>query len=210
VKKEDYNLALDSLRKCADLKQSDAPRAMLEAGQLAERSIDLYGTLPAYKAWFEQYQWAPVEAQAWAIERFEKAIELKPDYAEAWLALAKARQQRKEYDQAISAAKEATRLAPRDWWGWFVLGTCYIAIESYAEAIAALQQAEKIAPEQGDTVAPDVQKGMVLLSLGEAYAGKGDREQVFRIYQELKNTNTKMAEDFFKWYVLPHPESARP
>ncbi|MGB2645550.1 MAG: tetratricopeptide repeat-containing serine protease family protein [Candidatus Acidiferrum sp.] len=210
VKKEDYDLALDSLRKCADLKQSDAPRAMLEPGQLAERRIDLYGTLPAYKAWFEQSQFIPAEAQVWAIAMFEKAIELKPDYAEAWLELAKTHQQRKEYDQAISAAKEATRLAPRGWWGWVVLGTCYIDTESYAEAIATLQEAEKIAPVQGDTVAPDVQKGIVLLFLGEAYAGKGDREQVLRIYQELKNTNTKMAEDFFKWYVLPHPESARP
>lgn len=172
--KKDYQLAVNSFRKCADLKQADAPRAWLELGEIDEMATGL--TSPSARA----------------IADFERAIELKPDYADAWQQLAGAHRNRKEYGQAIAAAKEAIRLAPREWAGWAILGDCYIKTESYAEAIEALQQGEKVAPD------------VVLLALeGRAYAGKGDREQVSRIYRELKASSPRFAEDFFREYVLP-------
>jgi hypothetical protein len=141
------------------------------------------------------------EAETRAIAWFEKAIELKPDYAEAWLQLSRTHAERKEYGQAITAAKEATRLAPREWRSWYALGLCYIDAGSYAEAIEALRQGEKVVPT-------DKRTGVLWL-LGEAYDKKGDREQVLRIYGELKNTKPKMAEVFFREYVLPQPWNAR-
>lgn len=215
IKKEDYGLAASTFRKSTDLKQSYAFQASFELGKIFEKSSEPT-TSRAYEAWLCSIasvqakcvygfpgQATIGEAETRAIAWFEKAIELKPDYAEAWLELARTHQQRKEYDQAISAAKEATRLAPGDWNGWLDLGRYYIETKSYAEAIAALQQAEKVAPLRGDTVAPNVQKGIVLTFLGEAYAKRGDRKQVLRIYQELKNTNPRIAEDFLREYVLP-------
>lgn len=223
VKKEDYLLGASAFHKSADLKQPDAFQASFELGKIFEKGARDSTTSEAYDAWLCSV--ASVEAkcvygfpgqptreaaESRAIAWFEKAIELKPDYAEAWIELAEAHQRRKEYDQAISAAKEATRLAPRDWWGWLILGNCYTDTESYAEAIAALQEAGKIAPMQGDTVTPDDKKVTVLFFLGVAQANRGDREQVLRIYQELKNTNPRIAKDFFKDYVLPHRGSGRP
>ena len=131
------------------------------------------------------------------IVAYEKAIELKPDYAEAWHALASAHLSRKEYAQALSAAKEATRLEPSDWKGWLFLGMCYDATKSYDETIDAWQQAERLAPTGS--------KSSILAWVGEAYAKKGDREQVLRIYRGLKGSDPKIAEKFFREYILPQP-----
>lgn len=192
VKKEDYHLAVHSFRKCADLKQSDASRAWLELGHL--------GVMAAY---LREFQLSPQEAQERAILAFEKAIEIKPDYAQAWLELAIMHDIfREEYGAAIAAAKEATRLAPDELEGWSILGDCYIKTGSYAKAIDALQQGEKVAPAES--------KSSVLALLGKAQAKKGDREEVLRIYQELKGSDPKKAEEFFREYVLPHRGSGRP
>ncbi|MGC1415204.1 MAG: tetratricopeptide repeat-containing serine protease family protein [Candidatus Acidiferrum sp.] len=205
MKKEDYDLAGHSLRKCADLKQPDAPRALLELGHLAEMATGLDSPSDAFESWLRKYDMTEARAQSIAIVDLEAALALKPAYADAWLELARVREVRKEYSQAISAAKEATRLEPGDWRAWMVLGGSYADAAFYPEAIEALHRAEKISPKQGDKVTSDVQEAVVLILLGEAYAGQGDREQVLRIYQELKNTNPTMAESFFLEYVLPQP-----
>jgi S1-C subfamily serine protease len=199
VKKEDYDLAVNSFHKCADLKQADAPRAWLELGEIGAMAAGLDSPSDAFKSWLRQFRLSPEEAQSRAISDFERAIELKPDYAEAWLQLARVHGLlRKEYDQAISAAKEATRLSPGDWNTWFVLGDSYYDAASYSEAIGALQQAEKLAP--------DKMKSTVLLFEGRAYDRENDREQVMRIYQQLKaSDDPKTAELFFQLFVLPQP-----
>jgi cytochrome c-type biogenesis protein CcmH/NrfG len=141
---------------------------------------------------------------AWATQAFENAIEVKPDYAEAWLELGetqytkelgKTRYTKKDWGQAIASLKEATRLAPGDWRGWMVLGLSYTEAASYDDAIDAIQRAEK--------VAPDEKKPRMLTLEGNAYARKADREQVVRVYQQLKNIDPKEAEEFFKLYVVP-------
>jgi S1-C subfamily serine protease len=199
MKKEDYDLAGHSLRKCADLKQSDASKALLELGHIAEMAAGLNSPSDAFKSWLRQFRLSQEEAQSRAIADFEKAIEIKADYTEAWLELARVHELlRKEYDQAIYAAKEAARLSPGDWNTWFVLGNSYYDRASYSDAIGALQRAEK--------VAPDKMKSTVLLDEGRAYDRMKDRDQVLRIYQELKASDPGSAEYFFKEYVLPRPD----
>ncbi len=196
MEKEDYDLAGHSLRKCADLKQSDASRALLDLGHIAEMAAGLNSPSDTFKSWLRQYRLSQEEAQSRAIADFERAIELKPDYAEAWLELARVHGLlRKEYDQAILAAKEATRLSPGDWNTWFVLGNSYYDRASYSEAIGAWQHAE--------TVAPDKMKSTVLLFEGRAYDRMKDRKQVLEIYTKLKAVDPKGAEYFFREYVLP-------
>jgi tetratricopeptide (TPR) repeat protein len=204
VKKEDYGLATHSFRMCADLKQLEAPQAWLELGELAEKATHLDSASEAYRNWFLTLygSWPPKEVQRKLQERavaaFEKAIELKTGYAEGWLALARVYSQRQEYDQAISSAKEATRLAPGDLEGWTDLAMLYVKTGFYPEARTALQRAEKIAPSD--------RKVGVLVFAGIEYGEMSDREQVMRIYQELKVTDPKAAEWFFKACVLPHPD----
>jgi hypothetical protein len=53
----------------------------------------------------------------------------------------------------------------------------------------------------------------MLSVMGEAFAKKGQRAEVMRIYQQLKSSNASYAEYFFKEYVLPrqdeHPLTQR-
>jgi hypothetical protein len=202
LKNEDYELAFQSLIKCANLKQSNAARAHFELGRIVGRESQ--ATSKTYDSWFRTHSWSPEEALAWATQAFENAIEVKPDYAEAWLELGetqytkelgKTRYTKRDWGQAIASLKEATRLAPGDWRGWMVLGLSYTEAASYDDAIDAIQRAEK--------VAPDEKKPRMLTLEGNAYARKADREQVVRVYQQLKNIDPKEAEEFFRLYVVP-------
>jgi|ERR1700733_12534498 len=195
AKREDYQLAVDSYWKSAHLKQPDAYRAWFELAKLAEMAAGMNSPSDAFKSWSQPFQLSPDAAQSSAISDFEESIKLKPDYSEAWLELATVHRTRKEYDQAISAAKEATRLGPGDWKGWLTLGICYFDTESYADAIDAFQQGERVAPD-GE------HKSAMLFFVGRACAKEGDRKHVMDVYQELKTSDPKMAESFFREDVL--------
>jgi len=200
LKNEDYEIAFQSLIKCANLKQSNAARAHFELGKLAEQAS--LNPSKAYDAWFRKYSWSPDEAMVQALQEFENAIELKPDYAVAWVELSRGHDLRKEYAQAISAAREATRLAPNEWEGWFRLGCGLFQTGTYDEAIEALQDADRIAPQ--------AEHSKVLLVLGWTYAQKGDREHVLKVYQELQAVNSATAKYFFQEYILPQQHTVQP
>ena len=201
LKSEDYELAVHSLSNCINLKQSNAARAWLELGKIvAQASLN---PSKAYDFWFHQHSESPEEALASAIQLFENAIALKPDYAEGWLELSKCHDLRKEYAQAISAAKEATRLAPNECEGWMRLSGGLFETGSYDEAIDALQHAEKVA-----TDAP--QRAGALVGLGIMYDRKGDREKVLKVYQELQGLDSVAAKNFFQEYVLPQQHTVQP
>ncbi len=195
AKNENYDLTGPSFRKCANLKDSEAPRALLELGRLAELAAGLNSPSPAFEAWVQKYEISPRQAKALAITDFQQALALKPDYAEAWLELGKTQFGNEEFSQAIASFKEATRLAPNDWYGWALLGLSYTRQGAYTPAIEAFQQGEK--------VTPNAKKPRMLNLEGEAYAKKGDRAQILRIYQQLKGIDPHEAEFFIKLYALP-------
>lgn len=210
-KSENYELAVDSLQKSADLREGEAFASWLELGKLWGRASSIWETSSAYQHWlcsaasregactFGTPSKSTIrESEDRAIVAFHDSIGLRPDYAEAWLELAKAHSSREQYDQAISAAKEATRLAPADWMGWAVLGLSCINAEDYDQAIDATQKGARVAPADKQSI--------LLFVMGEAYAKKGNRAEVMRIYQQLKSSNASNAEYFFKQYVLPQQD----
>ena len=207
-KGENYDLAVDSLQKSADLKEGDSFESWFELGKLLGRASNISESSTGYRHWLCSRALgegacvyglpSKTTIRAWenqAIAAFEHSIGLKPDYSEAWLGLATAHSSIEKYNQAISSAKEATRLAPADWKAWVVLGASCIKAEDYDGAIDAAQKGAKVAPT-------DMQ-GAMLAIMGEAYTKKGDRAEVMRIYQKLKGSNASYAEYFFKLYVLP-------
>jgi len=195
AKNENYDLTGPSFRKCANLKESEAPQALLELGHLAQLAAGLNSPSPAFEAWVQKYEISPRQAKALAIADFQQALELKPDYSEVWLELGKTQFGNEEFGHAITSFKEATRLAPNDWYGWALLGLSYTRQGSYTLAIEAFQQGEKVTP---------VEKKPRMLNLeGEVYTKKGDRAQILRIYQQLKGIDPREAEFFFKLYLLP-------
>jgi tetratricopeptide (TPR) repeat protein len=232
-KSENYDLAVRSFQKSADLKQGDAFQGWFELGEIWVKGWNVLSTvshsLDAYKHWLcstvsdgracEEYLSGGVLSGDWkeglksidsskqkaletAMADFENSIELKPDYADAWNELSRVHFIRKEYVQAVSAETEATRLAPSEYRYWQYLGWGYVKTKSYSKAIEALRQAEKLAPND--------MKSSELEFLGDAYAKTGDREQVMRIYQELKAMDPEGAKGFFRDYILPESTGTRP
>jgi Flp pilus assembly protein TadD len=168
-----------------------AENALLKATRLQQAD--------AYRAWYELAsvygsQRHP-EAQALALEQ---AIRLKPDYADAWRELARSYSMQKDFDKAIAAAKQSTELDARDKENWELLGFIYFDSNSYAKAIEADEQGLRIAPSDE----------ILLADLGMAYGKQGDREQVLRIYSQLKEKDPLAARLLFNEYIAPRPIAA--
>ncbi len=148
----------------------------------------------AYRAWYEL---ASVygserhpEAQAIALE---EAVRLKPNYADAWRELARSYSMQKDFGKAIAAAKQSTELDAHDKENWQLLGFLYFDSSSYAKAIEADEQGLRIAPSDET----------LLADLGMAYGKQGDREQVMRIYTQLKGKDPLAAQVLFNEYIAP-------
>ncbi len=206
LKSEDYIVAVHSLRKSADLKQGDAFRSWSELGKIWNKAWTHWEASSKYKDWLCTEVPCPLgfvgestirDAREQALRSFENAIKLNPNYGEAWCELASLYAQRKEYDRAMAAAKESARLDPSNWWSWAILTMLYLDKGSYDEAIQA--------SVQGGKVASDHHSAMLLLC-GKAYAGKGDRKEVLRIYQQLKSEDAELGERFFRSCVIPNSD----
>jgi S1-C subfamily serine protease len=168
-----------------------AENALLKATRLQQAD--------AYRAWYELAslygsQRHP-EAQSLALEQ---AIRLKPNYADAWRELARSYSMQKDFDKAIAAAKHSTELDARDEQNWQLLGFIYFDSSSYAKAIEADEQGLRIAPSDE----------ILLADLGMAYGKQGDREQVLRIYSQLKEKDPLAAKMLFNEYIAPRPIAA--
>ena len=101
----------------------------------------------------------------------------------------------KDFGKAIAAAKHSTELDARDKENWQLLGFIYFDSNSYAKAIEADEQGLRIAPSDE----------MLLADLGMAYGRQGDREQVLRIYSQLKEKDPLAAKVLFNEYIAPRP-----
>lgn len=148
----------------------------------------------AYRAWFELgHVYGTLSRNIDVIASFQEAIRLKPDYADAWSGLASTYMIQKEYGQAIAAYKESTRLDPGDEKNWMMMGAGQLFDHSYADAISTLKRGLRIDPNNTS----------MLVFLGMAYSGSGDREQVLKIYEQLKGISPSAADSFFKDCVSP-------
>lgn len=106
----------------------------------------------------------------------------------------------KDFGKAIAAAKQSTELDARDKENWQLLGLIYLGTNSYAKAIEADEQGLRIAPSDET----------LLAELGMAYGEQGDREQVMRIYTQLKEKDPLAAKVLFNEYIAPRPIASRP
>ncbi|HEX8353584.1 MAG TPA: tetratricopeptide repeat protein [Pyrinomonadaceae bacterium] len=92
-----------------------------------------------------------------AIQHFKRAIELSPDFAEAYYRLGlayNATKQPEEADQAFVGGAEAyekiTKQEPKNSDAYYFLGLCYEQIGKYDEAVKALKESVKNSPQEND------------------------------------------------------------
>lgn len=61
-----------------------------------------------------------------AVEKYRRCIELDPNFADGWHALAMALMKLGQYPEAIAAALKNTELRPNDQLAWSSLSICYV------------------------------------------------------------------------------------
>lgn len=111
-----------------------------------------------------------------AIQAYQKAVELSPDYAEAYVGLGDARQAKGQYDEAIGEYRKALALEPENARVHFGLGKIYYNEKQlYHEAVAEYERAIQLDPRFVEAY----------LSLGELYEEKGLYQDAIARYRHV-------------------------
>ncbi len=109
-----------------------------------------------------------------ATSHLRSAIQIAPDYADAYNELGVAYQHLQQYDQALTAFERAVALDRDNPRFLNNLGVCDLALARYPEAVTALARALQIAPRDGNA----------WLNLGTAYGSSGDFENSIKALLE--------------------------
>jgi len=120
-----------------------------------------------------------------AIESYKHAIEIKPDFAEAYYGLGGAYFKLEMYQEAIEAFKQAIKINPNLLAAHYGLGIAYFQSGMYREAIQANKQAIQINPVNAETH----------LALGVIYILLNDKDAALKEYEILKDLDPQMANE---------------
>ncbi len=131
----------------------------------------------------EAYKWlgdllvnSPRRLYDQAVQAYLKAVELSPDYADAFVGLGDARQAKGQFDEAIAEYRKALRLEPENTRVHFGLGRIYYNEKQlYHEAVAEYQRAIQLDPRFLEAH----------LSLGEIYEEKGLYQEAIARYSHV-------------------------
>ena len=119
-----------------------------------------------------------------AIESYEKALAIKPDWAEAYGNIGSARSQQGDLDAAIVNYQQAVALKPELEVLHFNLGNSFLQQNKYEEAITHYQNTLKIKPDWAEVHA----------NLGSCFSMQGRLEEALTSYQEALRFKPDWAE----------------
>jgi TonB family protein len=125
-----------------------------------------------------------------ALKSYGRALELKPDYGEARVALGDLNMKLNQYDAALDAYNQAVLLdlpAPTRAGAYRAMAMIYVRREQFQQAVEPFKQAIAIAPQ-----------GPMYLDLGLAYLKLGDSAAAMEQYRLLKERNSILAAQLLK------------
>jgi tetratricopeptide (TPR) repeat protein len=150
-------------RPVADVRQPAATPADAPKNVTVEMRGDIFMARKMYREALETYKTGPTDSAVLANKTgiayhqmldlenarrcYERAIKLRPDYAEAINNLGTVYYARKSYRRSITQYKKALRLTPQSASILSNLGTSYFARKNYDLAFATYQQALALDPE---------------------------------------------------------------
>ena len=113
--------------------------------------------------------WLAQDRYQEAIVAYDKAIKIKPDYADAWINRGFALDNLKRYDEALESNEKAIEIKPDYALAWYNRGVALDDVGKYKEAIASYDQAIKIDNSWGSKNPSDawVGRGVALRKLGK-------------------------------------------
>lgn len=109
--------------------------------------------MPTYiDAWYNMGYTASNNLQQYqdAIAALDKAVQLKPDYAAAWIEKANALYNMQRYSAAVEASERAVQLSPGVAYYWFIKGMILASWEQYERSIEANEKAIELFPNYQD------------------------------------------------------------
>ncbi len=140
-----------------------------------------------------------VEMHKEAIEYYEKAIKLKPNFAEAYYSLGVSyisigmkTAEKEIYDKAIECFKKTIELKPDFQDAYYYLGVGYSEIGKYKKAINAYKKAIELNPDDADAH----------YKLGCAYFWLGDMDSAFEECHTLKKIDKKKADNLLTFIEI--------
>lgn len=146
-----------------------------------------------YKTGREQFNLGNVTG---AIQAYQQALEIEPDYADVHLSLGHAYLRLQKNQEAIKAFKEATRINPEMDEAYYGLGLEYFRAGKMKEAAQAFKKAV--------TVRPKMAKAHYGLALAYQEMGKQDLLlEEYRVLQTLDAQLAKKLSDTFPEFNLP-------
>jgi len=125
---------------------------LIPAGEHLDRAIELQGNTreAAYAHYLRAKVWADQNEKS--IAEFQKAVQLRPDYAEAWSDLGGMRRLALDRVGALQALKRAVALKPDDALAQYRLGQLYLQDGQALKAVKHLKQALSYAPDDRATL----------------------------------------------------------
>jgi tetratricopeptide (TPR) repeat protein len=112
-----------------------------------------------------------------ALSAYEKAVKIRPDYAEAWNGQGKVLYELKEYKAALTAYDRAIQLQPDYLEAWVGRGFVLKNLQRYPEAIAAFDKALQL----------DSQSSEVWNAKGEVYSSLQQYDEAITAYDQAIN-----------------------
>jgi tetratricopeptide (TPR) repeat protein len=136
-----------------------------------------------------------------AIESFNKAIELNPDYVEAYFCLGKIYSQWRYYDEhhekTIESFNKAIELNPDYVEAYFCLGKAYYLKCEYDKAIESLNKAIELNPNYEDAY----------LYLGDVYNLKDEYDKAIEFFNKLIKLNPNHASSYDELGYIYHKKN---
>lgn len=157
-----------------------------EAGEHLDKVIE--GLAPSKEAAYPHYLRGKIFNELnqtdKAAEQFQKAVDLRPDYAEAYLDLGLTWRRLGRHEEALEAFQKAARLDPERPDANHYLGREYLALNQTDPAVDHLKKALEATPD--DT--------SIMFSLARAYQLQGNREEAMDLQQQLANLRRRSQE----------------
>jgi tetratricopeptide (TPR) repeat protein len=121
-----------------------------------------------------------------AIEWYQKAIEIKPDFHEAFNNMGLTYSNKGDKDKAIECYQKAIEIKPDFHEAFNNMGSAYYGKEDKDKAIECYQKAIDIKPDSHEA----------FYNMGNAYSNKGDKDKAIECYQKAIDTKPDKYEAF--------------
>ncbi|HAG82344.1 MAG TPA: hypothetical protein DCL61_14535 [Cyanobacteria bacterium UBA12227] len=114
---------------------------------LIKRHEDQRKNSPELTLYHQGYQLESDKYYEEAIAAYDQAIEIKPDFYEAWYHQGNSLYQLRRYEEAITSYNRAVYIHPNGSSAWYNLACCYALQGNINQAIKSLEQAIKLEPD---------------------------------------------------------------